>query len=311
MPVPNSAPVLHVEKLTKAYHQRGRVFGSGAPRIVVRNASFSVAAGETLGLVGESGSGKSTIGRAVLMLPAPTSGSVKFEGVELTTASPGTLRAMRKRMQMVFQDPYASLNPRMSVGDYVAEPLEIFNTPSTRAARRDEVAHLLQRVGLVPDAARRYPHQFSGGQRQRIAIAHAIALRPSLIVADEPIASLDVSIQAQIINLMIDLQDEIGLSYLFISHDLGVVRHICHRTAVLSQGVIVEMAPTEELFGNPLHPYTRKLIAAIPVPDPKIARRKAAEAAAVVPARAADAPVPPLVEAGTGHFVTADYADQK
>jgi peptide/nickel transport system ATP-binding protein len=301
---------LRVENLTKAYHSRTALVGRGAPRVVVHGVSFSVAQGETFGLVGESGSGKSTIGRAVLMLPAPTSGSVVFEGVELTSASARMLRAMRKRMQMVFQDPYASLNPRISVGDYVAEPLEIFNTPSTRTARRDEVAQLLKRVGLVPDAARRYPHQFSGGQRQRIAFAHAIALKPSLIVADEPIASLDVSIQAQIINLMIDLQEEIGLSYLFISHDLGVVRHICHRTAVLSQGVIVEMAPTEELFGDPLHPYTRKLIAAIPVPDPKIARRKAAEPAAAVPPRAPDRKVAPLVEISAGHFVTADYADQ-
>jgi oligopeptide transport system ATP-binding protein len=244
----------------------------GAVR-AVDDVSFDVLKGETLGLVGESGCGKSTTGRTVLQLYRPTAGSVVFEGKELTTMQGEELRKMRKRMQIIFQDPFASLNPRMTVGGIISEPLRIHNT-MPKNQMQEFVENLMQRVGLNPYYINRYPHEFSGGQRQRIGIARALALQPSFIVADEPISALDVSIQAQVVNLLEELQDELNLTYLFIAHDLSMVRHICDRVAVMYLGKIVELAPTDELYDNPLHPYTQALLSAVPVPDPKVEERR-------------------------------------
>ncbi len=235
----------------------------------VDGVSFHIYEGETLGLVGESGCGKSTTGRTILQLYRPTSGSVQFEGVELTELKGNELRRMRRKMQMVFQDPYASLNPRMSVGRIVAEPLVVHNI-GTKKEREERVAELLELVGLNPYFVRRYPHEFSGGQRQRIGLARALALNPKFIVADEPISALDVSIQAQVVNLMQELQENLGLTYLFIAHDLSMVRHLCNRVAVMYLGKLVEVAESEELYTNPLHPYTQALLSAVPVPDPVV-----------------------------------------
>jgi oligopeptide transport system ATP-binding protein len=239
----------------------------------VDGLDFDVFKGETLGLVGESGCGKSTTGRTILQLYRPTEGSVIFEGKDLAQTKGEALRRMRRRMQMIFQDPYASLNPRMSVGRIIAEPLFVHGvgTPKERTAR---VQYLMEKVGLNPYFVNRYPHEFSGGQRQRIGIARALALNPSLIVADEPISALDVSIQAQVVNLLQDLQKELGLTYLFIAHDLSMVRHICDRVAVMYLGKIVELARSSELYTNPLHPYTQALLSAVPVPDPEVERKR-------------------------------------
>ncbi|MBP8975050.1 MAG: dipeptide ABC transporter ATP-binding protein [Anaerolineae bacterium] len=239
----------------------------------VDGISFDIYEGETLGLVGESGCGKSTTGRTILQLYRATEGSVKFEGEELTTLKGEALRKMRRRMQMIFQDPYASLNPRMSVGRIVAEPLVVHNI-GTKKEREERVAELLELVGLNPYFVRRYPHEFSGGQRQRIGLARALALNPSFIVADEPISALDVSIQAQVVNLLQKLQEELGLTYLFIAHDLSMVRHLCNRVAVMYLGKIVEIAESEELYTNPLHPYTQALLSAVPVPDPTVEEKR-------------------------------------
>jgi oligopeptide transport system ATP-binding protein len=233
----------------------------------VDGVTFNIKRGETLGLVGESGCGKSTTGRAILQLYRPTEGSVQFEGSELTSLKGEELRKMRRHIQMIFQDPYASLNPRMTVGNIVGEPLEVHNILSGKA-RRDRVKELLEIVGLNPYFVNRYPHEFSGGQRQRIGIARALAVQPDFIVADEPISALDVSIQAQVINLMERLQAEFGLTYLFIAHDLAVVRHISDRIAVMYLGKIVELTDRTSLYGEPLHPYTQALLSAIPIPDP-------------------------------------------
>ncbi|MCU0475835.1 MAG: dipeptide ABC transporter ATP-binding protein [Anaerolineae bacterium] len=240
----------------------------GAVR-AVDDVSFDVIRGETLGLVGESGCGKSTTGRTILQLYRPTAGTVEFEGRDLTSVKGEELRALRREMQIIFQDPFASLNPRMTVGSIVSEPLQIHNVKRGKELR-EYVESLLEKVGLNPFYINRYPHEFSGGQRQRIGIARALALNPKFIVCDEPISALDVSIQAQVVNLLEDLQEELGLTYLFIAHDLSMVRHICDRVAVMYLGKIVELAPTDELYDNPLHPYTQALLSAVPVPDPMV-----------------------------------------
>lgn len=296
------APLLEVSDLNRSFPSDAHRFGGQGDLFkAVDNVSFSIARNETLGLVGESGSGKSTIGRAILMLPPPTSGSVRFEGTELGALSSGELRRMRRKMQVIFQDPFAALNPRMTIGAFIAEPLEIHNVGSSRKERSDMVAALLTKVGLDAAMASRYPHQFSGGQRQRIAIARAIALRPNFIVADEPTSALDVSIQAQVINLLQDLQSELGLSFLFISHDLRLVRHISHRIGVLKRGRLVELATSQQLFANPRHPYTRRLMSAIRFPDPASERKRTI---LPEPASAATEEISStLTEVEPGHFV--------
>ena len=236
----------------------------------VDGVSFTVRRGETLGLVGESGCGKSTTGLAVLKMIDITSGQVVFEGQDITGADRTEMRPIRRRMQMVYQDPFGSLNPRMKVSQIVGEPLEVHGLAGDRAAYNQRVADLLDMVGLLPDMADRYPHEFSGGQRQRIGIARALALEPSLIICDEPVSALDVSIQAQVVNLFQEIQERMGLTYIFIAHDLAVVRHISHRIAVMYLGRIVEIASRAELYKEPLHPYTQALLAAIPIPDPEV-----------------------------------------
>ena len=265
-------PVLEVRDLVKHYSVGGGFFGRGRKQLrAVDGVSFSIGQGETLGLVGESGCGKSTVGKAVLRLVEPTSGYVSLEGEEITGLGSAALLERRKRMQVIFQDPYSSLNPRMTAGEIVQEPLINFGIGS-RAEQRDRVAMLFARVGLRPDQRANYPHEFSGGQRQRLGIARALALGPSVIIGDEPVSALDVSVQAQVINLMMDLQQEFGLSYLFVAHDLGVVEHISHRVAVMYLGKIVEIAARASLFETPRHPYTEALLAAVPVSHPRARR---------------------------------------
>ena len=239
----------------------------------VDGLNFEIKRGETLGLVGESGCGKSTAGRAMLRLYELTDGQIDFDGTDIAHLSKNELRDMRPRMQMIFQDPQACLNPRMTVGDIIAEPL-IEHTKLSSSERRDKVKSLLESVGMNPDFVNRYPHEFSGGQRQRIGIARALALEPDFIVCDEPIAALDVSIQAQVVNLLQDIQERMGLTYMFISHDLSMVKHIADRVAVMYLGRIVELAPKEELYKNPKHPYTQALLSAVPVPDPEVEKTR-------------------------------------
>jgi oligopeptide transport system ATP-binding protein len=267
-------PLVEVRGLTKYFPVRGGLFRRSTQHVrAVDDVDLAIQPGETLGVVGESGCGKSTLGRLVLRLLEPTGGEVFFDGVDLQTLSAGGLRRKRREMQIIFQDPYGSLNPRMRVGSIVGEGIDIHGLARGDEKRR-MVTQVLERVGMRGDAVDRYPHEFSGGQRQRIGIARALAVKPRLIVADEPVSALDVSIQAQIVNLLQDLQQEFGLAYLFISHDLRVVEHISHRVAIMYLGKIVELAESVELYRNPRHPYTRALLSAVPTPDPKTKRQR-------------------------------------
>ena len=268
-------PLLRVKDLVKQFPIKGGLFSRTVDKVhAVDGVSFELAPGETLGVVGESGCGKSTTGRCILRLIEPTSGEVWFDGKNVTTAGKDELRALARDMQIIFQDPYASLNPRMTVGAIVGEALTIHKLAKTAQDYDDRIVQLLETVGLSADHMRRYPHEFSGGQRQRIGIARALAVTPKLIVCDEAVSALDVSIQAQVINLLEDLREQFNLTYVFIAHDLSVVEHISHRVAVMYLGRIVEIAPARALYTNPLHPYTEALLSAVPIPDPTIKRKR-------------------------------------
>ena len=272
--MPDTA-LLRVKNLKKYFPIRGGLFSREVARVhAVDDLTFDLMKGETLGLVGESGCGKSTTGRCILRLIEPTAGEVWFDDKNVTTLDKRSLRHLRRDMQIIFQDPYASLNPRMTVGSIIGEALVIHKLAKSKREREERVVHLLETVGLNADHLRRYPHEFSGGQRQRIGIARALAVSPKLIVADEPVSALDVSIQAQVINLLEDLQKQFNLTYLFIAHDLSVVEHISTRVAVMYLGKIVEIAPAKELYTNPKHPYTEALLSAVPIPDPAVKRKR-------------------------------------
>jgi oligopeptide transport system ATP-binding protein len=320
------SPIVRAEGLLKHFPSRGRWGRRAAPVRAVDGVSLQVLPGETLGLVGESGCGKSTLGRLVLRLLDPTGGRIEFEGRDITTLGQRALRPLRRQMQIIFQDPYSSLNPRMTVRGALREPLRVHRLVAGRDEEEARVAALLSRVGLRPEHMDRYPHEFSGGQRQRIGIARALAVEPRFIVCDEPISALDVSIQAQIVNLLADLQEELGLSYLFIAHDLKVVEYVSHRVAVMYLGQVVEQAPAEALYRDPRHPYTRALLSAVPVPSPG-ARRKRIVLSGDVPSPSAppsgcrfhprcpiaekglcDVRVPELREMGPGHVAACHLA---
>jgi oligopeptide transport system ATP-binding protein len=320
--------LLHVEKLVKYFPiLRGILFQRQVGVVhAVDGVSFDIYRGETLGLVGESGCGKSTTGRAILQLHKPTSGKVLFEGVDLVTLGAGELRKTRRKMQMIFQDPYASLNPRMTIGEIIGEPLRLHGL-ANRKESDEQVVELLKLVGLNPAYANRYPHEFSGGQRQRVGVARSLSLHPSLIVCDEPISALDVSIQAQVVNLLEKLQQQFNLTYLFIAHDLSMVRHISSRVAVMYLGWIVELASRDELYGHPLHPYTQALLSAVPIPDPEAEeKRKRVILEGDVPspvdppsgcrfrtrcrlaAKICEEQIPEYREIASGHFVACHFA---
>ena len=323
----NGQALLHAEGVRKYFPiKKGIVIQREIARVhAVDDVSFDIRAGETLGLVGESGCGKSTLGRCVVRLLELTDGKIEFEGRDISNLSRRDLRPVRREMQMVFQDPYASLNPRKRVGSIISDPLRIHGLGDGKQVRA-RVQELLELVGLSPEHYNRYPHEFSGGQRQRIGVARALALQPKLIVADEPVSALDVSIQAQVINLLDDLQDELSLTYMFIAHDLGVVRHVSDRIAVMYLGKIVEISPAEELYQRPVHPYTEALLSAVPVPDPDLsAKRERIVLEGDVPSPISPptgcrfhprcryateicaAEEPPLVAHGTGHFAACHH----
>ncbi|MEC0091907.1 ABC transporter ATP-binding protein [Paenibacillus macquariensis] len=308
-------PLIQVNGLKKYFN-----VGKGKILKAVDDISFSIREGETLGMVGESGCGKSTAGRTILRLYEPTAGSVNFGGTDIYKLPPNKMKAMRRDMQMIFQDPYASLNPRFTVSDIIGEAFDIHKLTDSRKERKKKIEELLDMVGLNSDHATRYPHEFSGGQRQRIGIARALAVNPKFIICDEPISALDVSIQAQVVNLLKDLQDRLGLTYLFIAHDLSMVKHISDRVAVMYLGKMVELAESDELYNNPIHPYTKSLLSAIPIADPEIEANKKR----IIMPDELDGPIhsangsnggskfnlseSKLVEVSKGHWVATPYA---
>ncbi|MBW4080090.1 ABC transporter ATP-binding protein [Paenibacillus sp. S150] len=305
-----SKNLIEVEGLKKYFN-----VGKGRILKAVDNINFTIREGETLGMVGESGCGKTTAGRTVLRLYEPTAGSVKYNGTDIYKLSSGKMKALRRDMQMIFQDPYASLNPRLTVSDIIGEALDIHGMAGSRLERKKRIEELLDMVGLNYDHATRYPHEFSGGQRQRIGIARSLAVNPKFIVCDEPISALDVSIQAQVVNLLKELQDRLGLTYLFIAHDLSMVKHISDRVAVMYLGKMVELAESEELYANPIHPYTKSLLSAIPVPDPEIEANKKRihlHDELSTPIYAANEQTNDsdfeMIEVSKGHFVAKQYA---